>query len=61
MIRNLIKRICKCIFPEKTPEIDEEMYKRILEYRSKEEVRFKEESEQNAKFLYGNLQYEELR
>jgi hypothetical protein len=38
-----------------TPEIDEEMYKRILEYRSKEELRFKEDSEQNAKFLYGNL------
>jgi len=53
--------MCKCIFPEKTPEIDDEMYKRILEYRSEESRRFKEESEQNAKFLYGNLQYDELR
>jgi len=61
MIRNLIRRMCKCIFPEKTPEIDEEMYKRILEYRSEESRRFKEQSEQNAKFLYGNLQYDELR
>ena len=61
MIRNLIKRACYCLFPPKTPEIDEEMYKRILEYRSKEEMRFKEDSEQNAKFLYGNLQYDELR
>ena len=61
MIRNFIKKVCYCLFPPKTPEIDEEIYKRILEYKSEESVRFKEESEQNAKFLYGNLQYTQLR
>lgn len=36
MIRNLIKRVCYCLFPPKDIEIDEEMYLRILEYRNSE-------------------------
>ena len=55
MPRNFIKRVCYCLFPPKNPEIDEEMYKKILEYKSEESVRFKQQSEENAKFLYGNL------
>ena len=55
MLRNFIKRVCYCLFPPKTPEIDEEIYKRILEYKSEESRRFKQQSEENAKFLYGNL------
>jgi len=49
-------KICKCLFPPKPININEDMYIRILNYRKKEEERiFKEKSEENRKFLYGNL------
>lgn len=51
---NLLKRFCYCLFPPKPELISADMYKKILEYR-KEEENFKQQSEENAKFLYGNL------
>ena len=55
---NLLKRFCYCLFPEKQELISADMYEKILEYRKKEsleESNFKQQSEENAKFLYGNL------
>ena len=50
-------KICKCLFPEKTKPMDEDMYNKIMNYRREtiEEENFKIQSEENAKFLYGNL------
>ena len=55
---NYFKRLCHCLFPPKPELISADMYQKILEYRKKEsleESNFKQQSEENAKFLYGNL------
>jgi len=54
---NLLKRFCYCLFPEKPKPMDEDMYNRIMNYRREtiEEENFKIQSEENSKFLYGNL------
>jgi len=54
---NLLKRFCYCLFPEKPKPMDEDMYQKIMNYRKEaiEEENFKIQSEENAKFLYGNL------